>query len=297
MIALPGSSVLPVSGRPAVPFFAKVKMDSITGAAPDLARPVVRPTVEAPLNVRGRELGGPRPFFCIPLVSSRDAELVAQAEIARGLNPDLVEWRADYSHDCSPAGLLSLAAALREALPDHPILFTLRKKAEGGAQEIAQPDRQSAIEAVLRSGAIDLLDLELHNEPEFLQSLIAVAREQRVPVILAFHDFQTTPPTETLHATIAAMCQAGADVAKLAVMPQTPEDVLRLLQLTSEARKQYPGLPLAIMGMGSLGSITRVAGFLYGSDMAFAVGKLASAPGQIPIAEARLVAETLLRYS
>jgi 3-dehydroquinate dehydratase len=36
---------------------------------------------------------------------------------------------------------------------------------------------------------------------------------------------------------------------------------------------------------------------LYGSDMAFAVGKAASAPGQIPIQDARRTTELLLRYS
>jgi 3-dehydroquinate dehydratase-1 len=93
------------------------------------------------------------------------------------------------------------------------------------------------------------------------------------------------------------MQQAGADVAKLAVMPRSADDVLRLMRLTAEARAKFPALPLSIMAMGALGSITRVAGFLYGSDMAFAVGKQASAPGQIPIADARLIAGMLLRYS
>ena len=48
---------------------------------------------------------------------------------------------------------------------------------------------------------------------------------------------------------------------------------------------------------GALGSITQVAGFLYGSDMAFAFGKATSAPGQLPIQEARRTTELLLRYS
>ncbi len=261
-----------------------------------LPRPV-KPTIEKPLNVRGRQFGGARPLFCIPLVAGEAGDLIAQAEIARDLNPDLVEWRADYSKDCTPAGLIHSAKLLRQALPEHPVLFTLRIKAEGGAQELAQPARQAAIEAVLRCGAVDLLDLELANQPEFLAALMPLARQFGVRVILAFHDFQSTPPSDVLLAKIAVMCKAGADVAKLAVMPTTPDDVLRLLQVTSEARTRFPALPLAIMAMGALGSITRVAGFLYGSDMAFAVGKQASAPGQIPIADARMLAEMLLRYS
>lgn len=261
------------------------------------AQKAVKPTVEKPLNVRGRHLGGAKPLFCIPLVAGDAEELVCQAEIARDLNPDLVEWRADYIKNCTPDVLIHSASLLRKTLPEHPILFTLRIRAEGGAQEMSQPARQAAISAILRSRTIDVLDLELANEPEFLNSLMPLAREHGVPVILAFHDFQATPSSDCLVGKIAAMSAAGADVAKLAVMPRVAEDVFRILQVTSDARQQFPTLPLAIMAMGALGSITRVAGFLYGSDMAFAVGKQASAPGQIPITEARMLTETLLRYS
>jgi 3-dehydroquinate dehydratase-1 len=89
----------------------------------------------------------------------------------------------------------------------------------------------------------------------------------------------------------------GADVAKLAVMPRSAGDVLRLLEITWEARNRFPRLPLCTMSMGRLGTLSRVAGFLFGSDMAFAVGQETSAPGQIPIAEARALAGTLLKLA
>jgi 3-dehydroquinate dehydratase-1 len=41
------------------------------------------------------------------------------------------------------------------------------------------------------------------------------------------------------------------------------------------------------MSMGPEGGLTRVAGGLFGSDLTFAIGKEASAPGQIPIGELR----------
>jgi len=257
----------------------------------------VKPCVETPINLRGREFGGPKPLFCIPLVAGEPRELLAQAEIARALEPDLVEWRADFSKDLTASGLVATGKLLRESLDGIPVIFTLRKKAEGGAQEISQHARREAIEAVLRSGSVDVVDLELANEPEFLEALIGIARQQGVRVILAFHDFQSTPADETMLAMIASMDATGADIAKIAVMPKTPGDALRLLHVTAEARKCFPKLPLALMSMGALGSITRVAGFQYGSDMAFAVGKEASAPGQVPIKDARLMADLLLRYS
>ena len=78
-------------------------------------------------------------------------------------------------------------------------------------------------------------------------------------------------------------------------MPRVPGDVLRLLQVTLAARQLFPAVPLCTTSMSGLGFLSRVAGFLYGSDMAFAVGTAVSAPGQIAIAEARALSESLLR--
>jgi 3-dehydroquinate dehydratase-1 len=111
------------------------------------------------------------------------------------------------------------------------------------------------------------------------------------------HDFAQTPANDVLSGQIRAMRDLGADIAKLAVMPRTEDDVLRLLDVTICARREFPDLPLCTMSMGRLGSLTRVAGFLYGSDFAFAVGKEASAPGQIPIDDARRMTDLLLRYA
>ena len=216
----------------------------------------MKPCVETPINLRGREFGGPKPLFCIPLVAGEPTELVAQAEIARALEPDLVEWRADFSKDLTPGGMVAAGKLLREVLGDVPMIFTLRKKAEGGAQEIGQAARRDTIEAVLRSGSVDVVDLELDNEPEFLEPLIGIARQQGVRVILAFHDFQGTPTNNRMLEMIVSMAATGADIAKIAVMPKVPGDALRLLQVTAEARRAHPKLPLALMSMGALASIS-----------------------------------------
>ncbi|UCH24013.1 MAG: type I 3-dehydroquinate dehydratase, partial [Deltaproteobacteria bacterium] len=41
------------------------------------------------------------------------------------------------------------------------------------------------------------------------------------------------------------------------------------------------------MSMGKLGIVTRIVGGLFGSDITFAIGKISSSPGQIPIEELR----------
>jgi 3-dehydroquinate dehydratase-1 len=258
---------------------------------------VMRPCVQPPLLIRNAEFGGPKPLFCIPLVAKDVDQLIAQARVAHNLKPDVVEWRADWYDGISVQNVFKAADSLRRVLESEPIIFTLRIHSEGGAKPMGQDVRLQVIEGALRSGLIDIVDLELSNGPEVLQPLVQSAHAHGPRVILSFHDFESTPDNDVLLEQISTMVAKGADIAKIACMPNEPSDVLRLLQVTLSARQTFPSVPLCTMSMGRLGSITRVAGFLYGSDMAFAVGQEASAPGQIPIDDARAMAEALLRYA
>jgi 3-dehydroquinate dehydratase-1 len=49
------------------------------------------------------------------------------------------------------------------------------------------------------------------------------------------------------------------------------------------------------MSMGPLGMHSRIVGGLYGSDLTFAVGSVASAPGQIPAAQMRSAFELIYK--
>ena len=257
----------------------------------------MRTCVSRPLRIRSIEFGGPKPLFCVPLVAADMNSLLRQAGVARELAPDLVEWRADSFSDQTPEAFAQPAKELRAAVRDIPVIFTLRIKSEGGARLIDQGLRSGCIDVVLRSGLVDVVDLELSNGREFLKPLIDTAHKHRVSVILSSHDFEKTGSYDELLGTIRALVEAGADIAKIACMPQTSHDALRILQVTSAARVAFPDVPLCTMSMGKLGSITRTAGFIFGSDMAFAVGQEVSAPGQIPLADARAITEKLLAYA
>jgi 3-dehydroquinate dehydratase I len=256
----------------------------------------LRPCLEVPLHVRGIEFGSAKPLFCVPVVAERLEQLLCQAEVARAAAADLIEWRADFFNDVSVPVVLDSMRRLRLELADSPIIFTLRIKAEGGARQISQDVRKSCFLEVAASGLVDMIDVELENEIPFLGSVLDSAHDNGIHVIMSWHNFTETPPDAVLAEKIASMNRHGADVAKIAVMPRTVDDVLRLLHVTLEARRKFPRLPLCTMSMGSLGFLSRVAGFLFGSDMAFAAGQEVSAPGQIPIGEARALTEKLLHY-
>jgi 3-dehydroquinate dehydratase-1 len=186
----------------------------------------MRPCIKQPLVVRDTPFGGPRPLFCIPLVAKDLEQLLAQARTAHDLQADVVEWRADSYGELTVSGLVEAARALRSALKREPILFTLRINTEGGMQEMPQELRLACINAVLRSDFVDLIDIELCNGPEVLQSIIKNARERGKRVIASFHDFQGTPPNERLLEKISNMVSHGADIAKIACMPREGADVL-----------------------------------------------------------------------
>src|SRR5438128_149663 len=131
----------------------------------------MRRCVTPPLVIRGTEFGGAKPLFCIPLVARDLKQLLAQAHVAQRLEPDAVEWRADSYSEISDESVVEAAHDLRLVLDREPIVFTLRTKTEGGAKPISQDVRAHCIDTVLRSGLVDLVDVELCNGPQFLEPI------------------------------------------------------------------------------------------------------------------------------
>jgi 3-dehydroquinate dehydratase-1 len=76
-------------------------------------------------------------------------------------------------------------------------------------------------------------------------------------------------------------------------MPKKEEDVLALLAATLSTRRDFPEVPLITMSMGELGSLSRVIGGKFGSDLTFAVGNKESAPGQIPVTKLKQCLDAL----
>jgi len=80
-----------------------------------------------------------------------------------------------------------------------------------------------------------------------------MAKNSGKTVIISTHDFQSTPGNEVMEGVIRASLDAGADIAKLAVMPNSLQDVLRLLDVTLKANG-----PVCTIAMGEKGKHSRV---------------------------------------
>jgi len=248
----------------------------------------VRIQSKTQVSVGNTVIGGPDPLICIPLVAADKQELLDQAGLLLPLSPDLVEWRVDgYQGVEDTEKCLAALDALRLALGEVPLIFTCRIQAEGGLQPMAPKTRLALIEAAIRSGGVDIVDVELMNDDGYIDAVRRAAGENDVKMILSHHDFKKTPDQDGIVDKLIQAQTSGADIAKVAVMPTGYADVLRLLQATLKARTEAVTIPMITIAMAREGVISRIAGGLFGSDITFAVGPSASAPGQIPIGDLR----------
>jgi 3-dehydroquinate dehydratase-1 len=240
------------------------------------------------VTVRNTVIGGPRPLVCLPLVAPDRAALLGQARELVPLQPDLLEWRIDaFARVTEMKACREALGDLRRVIGDIPLILTCRIDREGGFSAIPDEKRLELITGLIASGEVDLVDVELCNGPEFLAAVRAAATAGGCRLILSHHNFQETPDEAFIIAKLLEGQTAGADITKLAVMPNNYGDVLTLLSATNKARNGAVTIPIVTMAMGAAGVISRLVGGLFGSDITFAIGSKASAPGQVPIGELR----------
>jgi len=233
---------------------------------------------------------GIQPLICTPLVGKNQEIIVAELVNILENKPDIIEWRADFFEEIANTSVVTaLANQLKKVAGDLLFIFTIRSVREGG-QPISLSDSEviALNIAICTNTKIEYVDCELSNLPQHFQQLRKAAQENGVKIIASFHNFDCTPSEKFLEEKFTQAEEMGADVAKVAVMPQTLEDVLTLLSVTLEAKNRLK-IPVISMSMGELGAVTRLFGGVFGSAVSFAVGQSSSAPGQVPIEDLKTV--------
>ena len=243
------------------------------------------------VTIRGCRIGEGRTKVILPIVERTEAAILARAAEFSTMRADCVEWRADWFDAVHDAAALDRCLhGLREVLGEKLLLITFRTRAEGGEAALT-PDQHAAFcKTVCASGCADLLDLELFPCGEALPACIAAAHAAGVAVVCSSHDFAKTPPVAEMVERMVKMQTAGADIAKLAVMPQSAADVNALKQATALMNAEHSQTPVITMSMGALGASTRLDP---GTAMTFACAGKASAPGQLSLDEVNAALDRL----
>lgn len=247
-----------------------------------------------PVKVKSVIIGKGKPKICVPVVAKTAEEIVKDAYSFRNLPVDIVEWRADWYDEVSDSSkVLETVEKIHQVLAEIPLLFTFRTEKEGGEKSLKTEDYIAINKAVIESGFVDLLDVELFTGDEAVEQIIDHAHRNQVKVIVSSHDFKRTPPKEELLKRLQKMQELGADIPKIAVMPQIKEDVLTLLAVTLEMSQKYAKGPIITMSMAGMGAASRLVGETFGSAITYGTAGKSSAPGQVDVEKLAMVLEVL----
>ncbi|EIP0891409.1 type I 3-dehydroquinate dehydratase [Salmonella enterica] len=242
------------------------------------------------VTVRDLVVGEGAPKIIVSLMGKTITDVKSEALAYREADFDILEWRVDHFANVTKAeSVLEAAGAIREIITDKPLLFTFRSAKEGGEQALTTGQYIALNRAAVDSGLVDMIDLELFTGDDEVKATVGYAHQHNVAVIMSNHDFHKTPAAEEIVQRLRKMQELGADIPKIAVMPQTKADVLTLLTATVEMQERYADRPIITMSMSKTGVISRLAGEVFGSAATFGAVKKASAPGQISVADLRTV--------
>ncbi len=249
-----------------------------------------------PLYVRSIPLGDGMPKVCVPLTGETLPEVVREAGKAAEAGADLIEWRMDFLKEpCREDSLEEALFMISAAAPDTPLIFTIRTRAEGGNIDLTEHEYASLNQTAAESGKADLIDVEYERDPAAMELLIRKIGRLGALTIASTHDFSGTEDDETLLQTFRDLDASGADIIKMAVMPECESDTDRLMECTRRASSEITEKPVIAMAMGENGVKSRIEGEIFGSSVTFGTTGRASAPGQLPVRELKEKLEEIHR--
>jgi len=255
------------------------------------------------------------PKIIVPIVATSEEDAIKQAEFIRAKKPDIVELRLDHLwkgqmellitekpdrvqatiiitnitdiceavyETLNPGRASGSTSASIDDADTIELLATFRTLEEGGECAIHPMDYIDLNNAMMEIGKAKYIDVELRTDEATIKDFVAHAHEMGCEVVVSHHDFEKTPSVQEMCDTLEIMQKLGADIAKIAVMPNNMMDVANLLSATAQMNLELE-IPIITISMGKLGEVSRVYGGEFGSYATFATCGEASAPGQIDI--------------
>lgn len=199
-----------------------------------------------------------RPNVVGTLHSARGWAAAARAPV------DLIEVRVD----CLP---VPPSPAQLARLP-RPVLLTVRDPREGGARPLPTSERVSLFLELLPAAVA--VDVEARNL-RAMREVGEAARAAGLSLIASFHDFRGVPGR--IAARAARAREEGAQIIKVAATTESARDMARLLRIF----EQVPP-PVAVMGMGKLGRVSRLVCAACGSCLNYGWLAAPQVSGQWP---------------
>jgi 3-dehydroquinate dehydratase / shikimate dehydrogenase len=211
------------------------------------------------------------PRVCIALGMPDVPSLLAHARREAEAGEIFFEFRLDFLD--KP---LKGAAAIRDFLGDFPdsiILATCRRHQNRGKFNGSIEEQLAILELAVECGA-RAVDVEIETAEAASERVNQLCG--RVHLILSYHNYEATPPMDTL---AARLMKVRAYAYKIVTTARKPSDNVRLLT----AAKSFPRERMIVLGMGELGFPTRVLSPVFGGAYTYAAPLCAAgtAAGQV----------------
>lgn len=206
--------------------------------------------------------------ICVAISEADAASAIAVAREAIARGAETLEFRFDHMpvlpDDLNPFQQLEVRR-----------IATLREREQGGEWEGTNEKKWEFLWRAARAG-FDI-DLELGHPLVHRSHLLRPAK-----VIVSYHDHKKTPPVARIIESLVE-CSARSDMAKAAFSVRTMHDLAQLVEATgwfSLSRERY-----TVIGMGEMGSVTRVLAHRMGSVLTYASASPGkeTAPGQLDL--------------
>lgn len=216
-------------------------------------------------------------------VMPRSIEEAQAIDVMRYHDADIIEWRADF---LPKEAILQVAPAIFEKFAGSELVFTLRTRSEGGQIDLSSEEYVQIIKEVAQLYQPDYIDFEYFSYKDVFDQMLDFPN-----LVLSYHNFQETP--ENLMEILSELTSLNPKVVKIAVMANTEQDVLDLMNFTRGFKTLNPEQEYVTISMGKVGKVSRITSDVTGSSWSFASLDEASAPGQISLSSMKKIRELL----
>jgi 3-dehydroquinate dehydratase/shikimate dehydrogenase len=211
------------------------------------------------------------PRICIALGLPDVPTLLDHARREAAAGESFLEFRLDFlDNPCRGAEAIT---GFLEEFPECTVLATCRRHQNHGKFNGSIEQQLAVLDLAVHHGA-HAIDLEIESA-EAAQDRLAQFRG-RAQVIVSYHNFEATPPMDTV---LNRVMKVPADAYKVVTTARKPSDNVRVLA----AAKALPKQRLVVLAMGELGFPTRVLSPVFGGAFTYAAPMCAqgTAAGQV----------------
>lgn len=206
-------------------------------------------------------------MICVTIQGLSSAEAIS--DLLEKSRPQIM--MAEIRLDRCPLSLEDIEALFSSS--DTPLIATARVAGDGSG---TWEEAEKKLSAAIQSGAA-FADLEIEAPKEMGKRLRRLCNEYGTVMIRSAHFFDGTPSMEKLIETESVCRKFGGEIAKIAAMAHSPEDVRRVMDLY-----EYSDSRLVAFAMGQEGRESRLECLKLGSPFTYAAlsEAEAAAPGQ-----------------